>query len=182
MNEFGRLLEGEIPRLQRYARALIRDPVRADDLVQSCLLRALIKKHLWEPGSNLQRWLFTILHNQSVSHVRRLAREQSWCADAEASLITGTEFDPFARLHLLDLERAIAKLPKGQREVIRLVGLYGLNYDEAARILAVPVGTIRSRLGRARATLRRFVDGRETPTAHPVRGARRCRPATGPWC
>src|SRR4029077_2345001 len=75
MSDFGRLIEAEIPRLRRYARALTRDVARADDLVQSCLARALAKQHLWQPGTDLRAWLFTILHNQHVNDVRRSVRE-----------------------------------------------------------------------------------------------------------
>src|SRR5947207_13621863 len=75
MNRFALLLQNEIPRLRRYARALARDAARADDLVQSCLVRAIAKEHLWEPGTDLRAWLFTILHNQNVNEVRRSVRE-----------------------------------------------------------------------------------------------------------
>src|ERR1700756_1675100 len=75
MSEFGRLLEREIPRMRRYARALTRNTVKSDDLVQNSLIRALEKQHLWQPGSNLRAWLFTILHNQYVNDVRRKMRE-----------------------------------------------------------------------------------------------------------
>src|SRR5690242_21390166 len=75
MTGFGSLLQNEIPRLRRYARALTRDSARADDLVQSCLVRALAKSHLWQPGTDLRAWLFTILHNQHVNDVRRSVRE-----------------------------------------------------------------------------------------------------------
>ena len=75
MTEFARLVEREIPRLRRYARALTRDASRADDLVQSALVRAVAKQHLWQPGTDLRAWLFTILHNQHVNDVRRGMRE-----------------------------------------------------------------------------------------------------------
>jgi DNA-directed RNA polymerase specialized sigma24 family protein len=75
MTEFARMLEAQIPRLRRYARALTRDVVRADDLIQSCLTRALAKQYLWQPGTNLRAWLFTILHNQHVNDVRRGVRD-----------------------------------------------------------------------------------------------------------
>src|SRR5436190_21820969 len=88
MNEFARLLEAEIPRLRRYARALTRDVVRADDLVQSCLTRAIAKQHLWQPGTDLRAWLFTILHNQHVNDVRRSAREGTQVEPTEASQLT----------------------------------------------------------------------------------------------
>src|SRR4030095_7935850 len=77
MTDFARLLEVEIPRLRRYARALTRDVSRADDLVQSCLTRAVAKQHLWQPGTDLRAWLFTILHNQHVNDVRRSVQEGS---------------------------------------------------------------------------------------------------------
>ena len=75
MTDLAHLLEDEIPRLRRYARALTRDASRADDLVQSCLVRAIAKQHLWQEGTDLRAWLFTILHNQNVNDVRRSARE-----------------------------------------------------------------------------------------------------------
>src|SRR5262249_22301125 len=75
MSDFALLLEAEIPRLRRYALALTRDRSRGDDLVQSCLTRALTKRHLWQEGTDLRAWLFTILHNQHVNEVRRSARE-----------------------------------------------------------------------------------------------------------
>ena len=84
MNDFARLLEAEIPRLRRYARALTRDVSRADDLVQSCLTRAVAKQHLWQPGTDLPAWLFTILHNQYVNEVRRSIREGSHVRSAGA--------------------------------------------------------------------------------------------------
>src|SRR5580692_12313194 len=75
MSDFARLLQNEISRLRRYAPALTRDAARADDLVQSCLVRAIAKEHLWEPGTDLRAWLFTILHNQNVNDIRRSVRE-----------------------------------------------------------------------------------------------------------
>src|SRR5271168_3808132 len=75
MTDLAHLLEDEIPRLRRYARALTRDASRADDLVQSCLVRAIAKQHLWQEGTDLRAWLFTILHNHNVNDVRRSARE-----------------------------------------------------------------------------------------------------------
>jgi DNA-directed RNA polymerase specialized sigma24 family protein len=75
MTDFGRMVEAEIPRLRRYARALTRDVVWADDLVQSCLTRAIAKQHLWQYGTDLRDWLFTIMHNQHVNDVRRGVRE-----------------------------------------------------------------------------------------------------------
>ncbi len=158
MADIYREIEAELPRLRRYARALTRDVTLADDLVQDCLARAIGKLHLWQIGTDLRAWLFTILHNQYVNHVRRSVREGATIGlnDSEPLL---TRAPPQGhRLELRDLERAIAKLPEEQRSAILLVGLEGMRYDEVARILGVPVGTIRSRLSRGREALRKLLD------------------------
>jgi RNA polymerase sigma-70 factor (ECF subfamily) len=149
-------IEAEIPRLRRYARALTRDVVSADDLVQDCLTRALGKLHLWQEGSDLRAWLFTILHNQYVNHVRRAVREGAAVALNENEPMLSRAPQQGRRLELRDLERAIARLPEEQRSVILLVGLEGMRYEEVAAVLDVPVGTIRSRLSRGREALRRL--------------------------
>jgi len=156
MNDFARLLEEQIPRLRRYARALTRDVTRADDLVQSCLVRAVAKQHLWEPGTDLRAWLFTILHNQHVNDVRRSVREGTTVELEEAPQLT-VPSNVITALELRDLETAIGKLPPEQRQAILLVGLEGMAYEEAAAVLQVPVGTVRSRLSRGRDQLRRLM-------------------------
>jgi len=153
MNDFARLLEVEIPRLRRYARALTRDVSRADDLVQSCLTRAVAKQHLWQPGTDLRAWLFTILHNQYVNDVRRSVREADSIELSEAPQLT-VQSNAIAALELRDLETALGKLQPEQREVILLVGLEGMAYEEVAAVLEIPVGTVRSRLSRGRDQLR----------------------------
>ena len=158
MSDFARLLEAEIPRLRRYARALTRDVSRADDLVQSCLTRAVAKQHLWQPGTDLRAWLFTILHNQHVNDVRRSVREGINVAVEEMAPVLTVQSNAIAALQLRDLERAIGQLPQEQRQVILLVGLEGMRYEEVAAILGVPVGTVRSRLSRGRDQLRRLMD------------------------
>jgi RNA polymerase sigma-70 factor (ECF subfamily) len=165
MSDFARLLEAEIPRLRRYARALTRDVTRADDLVQSCLTRAVAKQHLWQPGTDLRAWLFTILHNQHVNDVRRSVREGVTVAVEEMAPVLTVAPTAMAALQLRDLERAIAKLPQEQRQVILLVGLEGMRYEEVASILGVPVGTVRSRLSRGRDQLRRLMDVGDDETA-----------------
>jgi len=149
-------IEAEIPRLRRYARALTRDVVSADDLVQDCLARALGKLHLWQEGSDLRAWLFTILHNQYVNYIRRAVREGAAVALNETEPMLSRAPQQGRRLELRDLERAIARLPEEQRSVILLVGLEGMRYEEVAAVLDVPVGTIRSRLSRGREALRRL--------------------------
>jgi len=158
MSDFARLLEIEIPRLRRYARALTRDVARADDLVQSCLTRAIAKQHLWQPGTDLRAWLFTILHNQHVNDVRRSVREGVTVPVEDMAPVLTVQSNATAVLQLRDLEAAIAKLPQEQRQVILLVGLEGMRYEEVAEILGVPVGTVRSRLSRGRDQLRRLMD------------------------
>jgi RNA polymerase sigma-70 factor (ECF subfamily) len=159
MSEFGRLVTLEIPALRRYSRKLTRDPVEAEDLLQSCLLRALVKEELWRPGTDLRRWLFTMLYHQRVSALRRAARERSHLGEAARALTLSAALDPNGRLLAGEIARAIAALPEGQREVVRYVALGGMGYAEAATALAVPEGTIRSRLARARITLRKLVEG-----------------------
>jgi len=156
VGDTNRDIEAEIPRLRRYARALTRDVVTADDLVQDCLTRALGKLHLWQDGTDLRAWLFTILHNQYVNHIRRSVREGAAVGLNENEPLLSRAPQQGKRLELRDLERAIAKLPEEQRIVILLVGLEGMRYEEVAAVLDVPVGTIRSRLSRGRENLRRL--------------------------
>jgi RNA polymerase sigma-70 factor (ECF subfamily) len=158
MAEFGVLLEREIPRLRRYARALTRDASRADDLVQDCLCRALSKAHLWKPGTDLRAWLFTMLHNQYVNRIRSAVREGMSSPVEEMAQRLSSPAVQTASLELRDLDRALARLPEEQRQVVLLVGLEGLRYEQVAEILDVPVGTVRSRLSRAREALRRLMD------------------------
>jgi DNA-directed RNA polymerase specialized sigma24 family protein len=108
MSDFARLLQNEIPRLRRYARALTRDAARADDLVQSCLVRAIAKEHLWEPGTDLRAWLFTILHNQNVNDIRRSVREGVVVAVEDVASVLTVAPRADASLQLRDLERAIS--------------------------------------------------------------------------
>src|SRR5712691_1900490 len=158
MSDFARLLEAEIPRLRRYARALTRDVTRADDLVQSCLTRAIAKQHLWQPGTDLRAWLFTILHNQHVNDVRRSVHEGIHVAVEEMAPM------------LIVQPNALAKLPQEQRQVILLVGMEGMRYEEVAVILGIPVGTVRSRLSRGREQLRRLMDLGEDALPQPTDG------------
>jgi RNA polymerase sigma-70 factor (ECF subfamily) len=161
MSDLARLLQNEIPRLRRYTRALTRDPARADDLVQSCLARAIAKEHLWEPGTDLRAWLFTILHNQNVNEIRRSAREGVVMAVEDVAPVLTVAPRAGASLQLRDLERAIRLLPEEQRQVILLVGLEGMRYEEVAAVLDIPIGTVRSRLSRGREMLRRLMDLKE---------------------
>src|SRR6202043_371581 len=159
-------IEAEIPRLRRYARALARDLAAADDLVQDCLARALGKLHLWQEGTDLRAWLFTILHNQYVNRVRRAVREGIAVGLSESEPLLTRAPHQGKRLELRDLERAIAKLPEEQRAVVLLVGLEGMRYEDVAAVLNVPVGTVRSRLSRGRDELRRLMGMEERAPQH----------------
>ena len=167
MSDFTRLLDTEIPRLRRYARALTRDAVYADDLVQDSLARALAKQHLWQRGTDLRAWLFTILHNQHCKEVRRSAREGS-SVDLDQAPPVSVPSYAVAGLELRDLQRAINRLPEDQRTVVLLIGLEGMRYDRVAAILNVPVGTVRSRLARGRAQLRRLMSAGPAVQAQPA--------------
>jgi len=149
-----REIEALIPRLTRYAKVLTRDPVAADDLVQDCLARALGKIHLWEQGTDLRAWLFTILHHQHLSLARWDARQRASIQLQKCNAGSTPSPTQAARLELRDLDRALAKLPEEQRSVILLVGLEGMRYEEAASVVNLPVGTVRSRVSRGRETLR----------------------------
>ena len=157
MTDFAGLLEEQMPRLRRYAVALTRSQDKADDLVQATLVRAIAKQHLYKPDTNLRAWLFTLLHNQHVNDVRRSARQGSAIniEDAASDLVAVT--DPTASRQLTELDRAIGKLPVEQRQVILMVGLEGMSYNEVATILMVPIGTVRSRLSRGRSLLRQLM-------------------------
>ena len=157
MGDFGKLLEEQIPRLRRYARALTRNAAIADDLMQDCLIRAVAKQHLWQPGTDLRAWLFTILHNQHVNYVRRSSREGVSVEVEEVTQLLPMEPNAMPSLELRDLRVALAKLPIEQREAILLVGLEGMDYEGTAKVLNVPIGTVRSRISRGRAELRKLM-------------------------
>jgi RNA polymerase sigma-70 factor (ECF subfamily) len=159
-----RQIEEEIPRLRRFARAMVRDATLADDLVQECLERALSRLHLWRPGTNLRAWLFTILRNLHINGVRR--RQPVVDIDAEAQAAIGAApGSQFVRMELRDLRRALALLPNEQREVVLLIGLEGISYNEAADILGISIGTVKSRLSRGRRALRLLMEGQNPSDA-----------------
>lgn len=154
MNVILSQIEDEIPRLRRYARYLTRDIDQADDLVQDCLTRAIAKIHTWQPGTNLRAWLFVILRNAHISEVRRCIRMPFGTSTAEDDLRLVISGGQEASLELLEVREALDELSMEHREVLHLVAVEGLKYEEAADVLGVPVGTIRSRLSRARSALR----------------------------
>ena len=141
-----------IPALRRYARLLTGDATRADDLVQDTLERACIKWSLWQPGGTLRAWLMTLMHNVHLNQRRDFRHD-----DAAAPLdgLDEPVHEPLAAVpERLDLEQALARLSPPLREVLLLVGVEEYTYAEAAQILGIPVGTVMSRLHRAREQLR----------------------------
>jgi RNA polymerase sigma-70 factor (ECF subfamily) len=154
-----RLFDEHIPRLRRYARALTGDRTQADDLVQDCLARAWEKLHLWRRGSDLRAWLFTIMHNLFANEVRRRKSRPELLALDDQALEVPQRSTAESGLALRDLEAALATLPAEQREVLLLVALEELRYEEVAKLLDIPIGTVMSRLARGRERLRALMSG-----------------------
>jgi len=166
------IIARELPRLRRYARALMSgDPHGADDLVQQALERALERTHLFQPGTNMRAWLFTILHNINANNHRKLAARprEVWDEDVpEAAFAVAP--DAQGKLELRDMARALDQLPLEQRETILLVSLEGLSYKEISEVLNVPIGTVMSRLARGRDRLRDLMQSNSvTPTLRRVK-------------
>lgn len=149
--------EQHIPRLRRYARALVGDRYAADDLVQDTLERAWNKLHLWRQGSDMRAWLFAIMHNVFVNQVR--SRRQDIERNMEELPVIPVRATQGQSLELIDMEKALRMLPDDQREVVLLVGVEQFTYEETSRALSVPVGTVMSRLSRARERLRQITSG-----------------------
>lgn len=146
-----------IPRLRRYARALAGDRYAADDLVQDTLERAWNKFHLWRPGSDLRAWLFSIMHNVFVNQMRSRRHDLEQVMEEPPSpQVRATQSDA---LELAEVERALARLSVEHREVLLLVAVEQMKYEEVGKTLDIPVGTVMSRLSRARERLRQQLDG-----------------------
>ena len=160
MSFSGADLEALIPRLRRYAFALARHPVSADDLVQDALERAWSRRRQWQHGSDLRAWVFAILHNVFISDMRRFAARgyDAEPIDADDQVDPNSMGSSNSNVKL-DLERALAALSVEQRTVLLLVGLEDLGYREAAEVLGIPIGTVMSRLARGRARLRELMEG-----------------------
>jgi RNA polymerase sigma-70 factor (ECF subfamily) len=138
--------------LRAFAISLTRDAGQAEDLVQETVLRAISKHEQFVAGTNLQAWLFTILRNQFFSEHRKSMREvEDGDGSYAASMIALPDQEDRIMIH--DLEAALHKLPEGQREALLLVGADGLSYEEAAQVLGCAVGTVKSRVNRARCCL-----------------------------
>jgi RNA polymerase sigma-70 factor (ECF subfamily) len=142
-----------IPRLRRYAVALTGNRHAADDLIQDTLERAWRKRALWQPGTDLRAWLFTVMHNVHVSALRAAREALPLDALDAVEPATGAQAAE-GGVALAELRTALAELPPEQRQVVLLVGLEQMSYAEAAAVLGVPIGTVMSRLSRGREQLR----------------------------
>lgn len=154
-------LAAAIPRLRRYARVLTGNATCADDLVQDTLARAWDKRNLWRAGSDLRAWLFTIMHNVFVNQ-RALARRDAQNVSLDSQGEYGSAWQVAAagnqleRIELQELMEQVGRLPAEQREVLLLAAVEELRYEEIATALSIPIGTVMSRLSRARKRLRRM--------------------------
>ncbi len=157
MSTYPRLLiVAQIPRLRRYARFMVQDSDLADDLVQDCLERAVDRIDTWQPGTNMGAWLNTILRNVIISHWRRVKRRpKSVELDENGFAIAGGQE---ANIEMLELRSALQQLSREHKQILFLVAVEGRAYDDAAALLEIPVGTVRSRLFRARTALRLLLE------------------------
>jgi RNA polymerase sigma-70 factor, ECF subfamily len=153
-------LVAAIPRLRRYARVLTGEATRADDLVQETLARAWEKRRLWAAGTDLRAWLFTIMHNVFVNQ-RALAKREAGNVSLDGDDDGNTAWQipvratQQTRVELIEVLREVGRLPVDQRAVLILAAVEELRYEEIATVLSIPVGTVMSRLSRAREKLRR---------------------------
>ncbi len=151
-SSFRQQLVGVIPHLRAFARSLCKDPTQADDLAQEALAKAWKARESFEPGTSLKAWTFMILRNQFYSEKRRSWRSTPLDAEVAENTLVAND-NPTAPMELLELRAALNKLPDDQREALILVGAGGMAYDEAAQVCQVAVGTIKSRVSRARKAL-----------------------------
>ncbi len=156
--EFKQNLASAIPNLRAFGRSLCGDRETADDLVQETMLRAWAARGRFEAGTNFKAWSFTILRNLYFSQVRRRRFVGEW-DDLAADRILAAPSSQDKAIELRDLMRALQQLPAPQREALILVGAGGLSYEETAEITGVALGTVKSRVGRARAALEAILDG-----------------------
>lgn len=161
------LLIAAVPNLRAFANSLCGDPTRADDLVQDTLVKAWTHLHSFEKGSNLKAWLFTILRNTYFSDLRKLRREVE---DADGAMAERLSVLPEQHGHMdmIDFRKAFSTLSADQKEVLLLVGAEGFSYEEAAEITSAAVGTVKSRVNRARNALTKALhleDGDATSSA-----------------
>jgi RNA polymerase sigma-70 factor, ECF subfamily len=163
LSRFRENVEATVPALRRFGRALTRDADVADDLVQDTLVRALRSEHLFQ-GEEVRSWLYTILTNLNRNRLRSLGRRPALSSLGENDALDLSVTEGGGR----DIERALATLVEEQRHALLLVVLEGLSYREVAEVQGVPIGTVMSRLARARVQIKSFLDG-ERPALRRVK-------------
>lgn len=169
MQQFLDEIEESVPALRRYARALTRNADRADDLVQDCLERAIRKQALWRPTGSLRSWLFRILLNLYRNELRTDRRRGEHVSVDTLLIEPAVAPAQPGRIALGEMARAIDTLAAEQREALLLVVLDGMSYADAADAIGVPIGTLMSRLGRARAALRNLTGSEDEPRLRTVK-------------
>jgi RNA polymerase sigma-70 factor (ECF subfamily) len=162
-------IESSVPALRRYARALTRNADRADDLVQDCIERAIRKQGLWKPTGSLKSWLFRILLNLYRNELRSQRRRGEHVPVETLLVEPAVAPNQPGRIALSEMARAIESLAAEQKEALLLVVLEGMSYAEAAGVLDIPMGTLMSRLGRARAALRTLTGSGDEPRLRMVK-------------
>lgn len=146
-----------VPALRAYGRSISRSDDLADDLAQETILKAWAARERYRPGTNLKAWTFTIMRNLFLSQMRRKRFTAAWDERvADMKLVTPADQD--RRINVEDAQRALAKLPEGQRQALLLVGAEDLSYEEVAETCDIAVGTVKSRVARGRAALQRLLD------------------------
>ncbi len=156
-------MKAEIPRLRRFARYMTRDADYSDDLVQECLTRAIANIESWQPGTNLRAWLFVILKNVFRNDKRRAQHDMAYRNGLEREAPLFAPAQQHNHLILSEVQQAFLQLTEDHREVLMLIAVEGLRYEEAAAVLNISVGTVKSRLSRARTALRALIDIPEPP-------------------
>jgi RNA polymerase sigma-70 factor (ECF subfamily) len=168
LDEIASLLEPQIPGLRRYAWALLRDCEAADDLVQDTLERAISRWHQRRDG-DLRAWLFTIQRNLFINGLRQRKARGTRVGEEALNDLQAPDMSPESHAGLHDVLKGLDALPEEQRSIVLLIGVEDLSYEQAAQVLGVPLGTVMSRLSRARARLREFMENGRGATLRRVK-------------
>jgi len=169
MDEIAALIEPHIPALRRYARALLRDRDAADDLVQDCLERAVSRWHLRRRDGDLKAWLFKIERNLFLNDLRQRTRRGPHVGPEILESMASLDGANDGALGVPDVLAGLELLPEEQRSVLFLVGVEDLSYEETARVLQIPIGTVMSRLSRAREKMRQYLETGRGPVLRSVK-------------
>ncbi len=170
MANFLNELEQCIPSLRRYAYTLFYKQNEADDLVQDCLERAIRKQALWQEGTSLQAWLFTMQRNLYINQLKKLGRQPLMIEETEQ--LTHNLEPHKSDVLIRDMDFCMRQLPEDQRQVLLLVSVQGFSYKEVGQVIDTPIGIVMSRLSRARKTLQLLMNGETTPTQPVLRSVK----------